>query len=154
MSAKPRQVSDFLNQRGSLQYLLTEIRHQQQLLQLIQQKLPEKIARHCHSATMQGPELCISVDSPVWNSQLRYAAPELLSQLRQHMPGIGSIKVRTVPIQPDKTYITNKAPKQHVCSESTVAHLGSCANYINQADLKQALQRLAGTLQSRRKTRP
>lgn len=149
-SAKPHRISDFLNQQRSLQHLLTEIRLQQQLLCLIQQKLPKKIAQHCYFATMQGPELCISVDSPVWGSQLRFASPELLGQLRKQMPAIGSIKVRTAPIQQNKTHTTVvKAPPRD-CSEDTVEHLTHCAAYTPQGELRQALQRLAKTMQSRR----
>lgn len=151
MTIKVRPVSDFLNQRSSLQHLLTEIRHQQQLLQLIQQKLPAKVAKHCYSVVTRGAQVHVLVDSPVWSNQLRFEIPQLLSQLRQQAPSIGSIKVRTVPQRSAKIGPTpsRQAFRSRHCSAGTVTHLRTCADYIEESALKNALNNLAKTLQSR-----
>lgn len=147
MPANPRQVSQILNQRPSLQHLLAEIRHQQQLLHLIQHKLPTKIASHCLAAHIQDAQLCISVDSPVWASQLRFRTPELLGELRRQMPGIANVKVRVVP--PNVTTVarsnTKKVPR-HACSEATIQQIQTTAEYTDEANLSAALKRLAATM--------
>ncbi len=146
MSAKPRQIRQFFNQLTILQHLLTKIRHQEQLLQLIQQKVPAKIARHCHSVTLQDAELRISVDSPVWSSQLRFESPTLLKQLRHDMPSIGGIRIRTAPPPSYPLKAVNPEITQRHCSEATIQHIFHCAEYIDEAALKTALTRLANTM--------
>lgn len=93
MSQKPKPVATLLQTRPQLARLDQAIRQRQLLLQTVRKALPDDLATHCTSASLEQGRLCLLCDSSAWASRLRYMVPQLLSSLRTPYPGLANIEI-------------------------------------------------------------
>ena len=147
MARKLYPIARLLQQKVALQPLYGEIQRQQQLLRQVRAALPPKLAPHCSGARLNGAQLLLFVDAPVWASKLRFLSPKLLQALRAENPGIANIKVRMDV--PQRTSAVTPQPRRkgaarHSNQASGTVH-GS-ADTVGNSALSQALRRLARTL--------
>jgi len=70
--------------------------HHQELLERVRRFLPEPLGAHCVACIASGPRLALYADTPAWAFQLRFLAPQLLSELRDSAGlAIAAVEVRT-----------------------------------------------------------
>ncbi len=97
MARIPRPVSRLLSRDADLNHLQRMVERQQALLREVRALLPDPLAAHCLHARIRGSELVLHVDSPAWNSRLRFQAPALLRALRSRAPALRRVRVRVLP---------------------------------------------------------
>ena len=142
----PASLQHYLAHHPPLRRLRSAIRQQQDLLQQVQHWLPAPLSTHCHSAALQQNRLILAADSPVWASQLRYQAPDLLHRLRTVHPSIATIRVCTRPLcsPSDLVRSAGRVQRPRVCGQAQFIH--DSAQHIEDPVLSVALQKLAYTL--------
>ena len=144
MPAKPRRVTQLLQQDSALKPLYNELQRQRQLLALVRKSLPPSLAAHCCGARVDGSVLYLLTDTPVWVSKLRFQAPALLSTLRTRQPALASIKVRCD--KPQRPSGRRRAVPRARHSNQAAARVGESADGISNPALRLALRRLARAL--------
>jgi hypothetical protein len=143
MKAKPRPILQLLEKGDATQSLMRQLQQQRRLLSVVRKCLPPNLARRCLDARPNGSVLTLFAESPVWASKLRFSAPRLLGDVRQSMPGIASISVRIFPQQGSAAKAQRHRPRQSPIAATSV---DGSARDIHDADLRNALLRLADTL--------
>jgi hypothetical protein len=127
---------------GRLRRMLQQARRLQRLDQQLRARLPSPLKHHCQAANDPQQTLIVLVDSPAWASRLRFHAPELLSQLRNHRgQRFHELKIRVR--RPD--YTDDRRPPRpplRISEQSAAAILGTAAG-IRDPALRAALRRLA-----------
>lgn len=97
---------------------------------------------HCTEARLADGRLTLTLDSPVWATQVRYRVPDLLAGLDD--PGIAEVKVRTRP----DSRVEAAAPRQTVLrpprlSPTAVEHLLTAAEACADPEIGDLFRRLA-----------
>lgn len=142
MSENALHINRFLRRNRIAAGLLEAVERDAALLQATRRLLAADLRGHCLHATLEGAQLWLLTDGPVWASRLRFAAPELVAGLRQVGMAATEVRVRVAPaaiqVQP-----TDGAKTQARLSAATAAHLKRAAATMDDADLAAALLRLA-----------
>ena len=83
------------NNDGGLGEIIRHAQDMGELLQCLQQQLPDEIAANILSANVRDDgELVVLASSPAWAAKLRFEADELVAAARQSGADINSCKVR------------------------------------------------------------
>ena len=107
---------------------------------LLYQALPDAaLAAHCQVAGWQNGGLKILVDSATWATQLRFQIPQLLENLKLHLPALKLIECRVVPQTPPPETIYWQAEP---ISREAAAMICDIAEGIGDEKLRGALLRL------------
>jgi hypothetical protein len=95
---------------------------------------------HCQVGNIREGVLILYADSTAWALRLRYQGPALLKQLQQRkgLATLRQIEVKVIPRQEKE--IKHQPAK---LSEEASSCLRTCADSIDDASLREALQRLA-----------
>lgn len=121
--------------------LLERARSLQRLEQAVLRLLPEDLAGHCSVMNFKKETLILGARSSTWAARLRFAAPELITQLqRQFSLAATSIEVRVIP---EKLDIQPVSRKPEGISMDNATLLAQTAESVDHPDLREALYRLA-----------
>jgi len=96
VASPPRRISRLLTERPKLARLGRMLERQRRLLDAVRAALPPNLAPHCLHARIEGAVLILHVDSPAWNSRLRFQAPALLARLRTEAPNLRRVRIRVL----------------------------------------------------------
>lgn len=86
-----------LADQDALRAILSAVERQRLLLAAVKARLAPPLDQHCLYADLENGRLTLVTDSPVWGSQLRFLAPELLDSLRETHGAIKECRVRVQP---------------------------------------------------------
>lgn len=136
-------MNSILNQSGKgLNNLIEQSQLYQALLDIGKEGLPNKIAKHLIGVSFAENTLICQIDDNLWQTQLRFHTPELLSIYQMHFPhlSLNEVDIRVLPIgerTPPKI-VTMEKPTQ-VASEEMVA----LSEKVSSKGLQQILQKLS-----------
>ncbi len=103
--------------------------------------LPDGLAAHCKVMNLRRETLVISATSPAWAARLRFAAPELVKQLRcQFSMNVHTIEVRVLPEAFEIQSVIREKPEMSAASANLLAQT---AQGVDHPGLREALYRLA-----------
>jgi hypothetical protein len=81
MSTSPKKISSLLG-AGSLKTILELAKQSQEVLLMVQEKLPTEYHTHLNSAWYNDDQLYIALNSPEWASKLRYEVEQFFGNER------------------------------------------------------------------------
>lgn len=139
MTKKPRTVSNVVNNSDQLGHLARMLRQQRALLEQIRQVLPSPLPQHCLHARINGMRLILHTDSPVWNTRLRFHAPQILQSARQQAPNLSELDIRILlpeAIRPGRRPLGS-------LPEKTASLVSQLADSIEDQAIRAALKRLS-----------
>jgi len=128
--------------------MIKKVNQLSNLNRLIQKKLSPHLAQHCRLANFRQNTLILSAATPATGHLLRFAVPDLLTQLRQdkewcHLAGI------QVEVRPPLTLTIPQTPLSHPqpeLSAESATTIKTAAFSIENAELQKALLRLANRI--------
>lgn len=140
-----------VSKRGPLSDLLRHCRQLMALDECVRSVLSPAMATHVRVANYDGGRLVLQVDSPAWQSRLRFEVPRLGDQLRRHtsLRGLEQIIVSTRPRpSPAGAALAREVSTPRAHSPEAVRSLRMLAR-SGQVDtrLADALERLASHLE-------
>ena len=137
-----RSVADILDAPSAIASLLRKNRQHAALLGAVRRRLPAFLAAHCLACINSGGLLVVFTDSPVWATQLRFALPGLLGELRAEFDSsLRQVQVR-VRCHHDPAQASRPAP---VPNPSIIRQVHAAAVCCTSPELRAALLRLTGT---------
>lgn len=95
MAFIPKPFFRLFSTNADLRALKQRAEEQESLLHLVKSRLPDPLCDHCTGANLAGDTLQLIVDSPVWNTKMRYMQGSLIKALAQADIKISGIKVIT-----------------------------------------------------------
>ena len=111
------------------------------LEQAVLQLLPADLSVHCKVVNLKQEILVLATTTPAWAGRLRFAAPDLLKQLKcQHHLEVRRVELKIYPESDDFQPVTRN-PLQ--ISLSNAELLAKTAQSISHPELQEALYRLA-----------
>jgi hypothetical protein len=111
------------------------------LEQTVLQLLPEDLSLHCKVLNLRNKALIVSAPSSAWAARLRFAAPELVRQLRsRYSLDVETLQIRIRPQTPENRPARHAQPKLSMESGNLLAQT---AQNIEHRGLQEALFRLA-----------
>ena len=129
-----------------------QIRAQSRLLSLIQSSLSPGLGSQCRHVVIRGSELRITVDSSSQASILRFHQPLLLEKLNAAgYPQIKMIRLKVLPIELPRSAAIRGRP---LPDRNTVKVIETAAVACQEPDIRNALTRLANTLEGLRGPAP
>jgi hypothetical protein len=141
MAFIPRPLKQLFSGNEGLGALKQRAEDNEALLHLVKSRLPDPLCDHCIGASLHHQILQLVVDSPVWNTRLRFLQGTLFQALALTDIRATGLKVITRPME---TAVKERPPRtaQHLSSENARILKESAANIKNEA-LQQAMVRLA-----------
>jgi hypothetical protein len=145
-SHTPSRIGSLLG-NSAVSRLLAQARTLRELEALLERLIPPPLNEHTRVLSLRDATLVLAADSPVWAARLRFHAPRLVKQLRNHQ----AVRLRTVQVRvrpPDTLQAAGISPQgpRHLSPENA-DNLQQTARSVSDPGLKAALMRLA----SRRK---
>lgn len=137
-----RRISQLLASSPDLKRLKQEAQDNESLLHLVKSRLPDPLCDHCIAASLNGGTLQLMVDSPAWNTRLRYMQASLLQTLAQAGLAIQGLKVITRYLHPPTEPARVPRIAQGLCTENAELIRQTAAG-IEDEGLRQALERIA-----------
>lgn len=111
------------------------------LEQTVLRILPEDLATHCKVLNLRNKALIVSAPSSAWAARLRFAAPELMRQLRSaYSLDVETLQVRIRPPTAEPRPSRRTRPELSLASANLLAQT---AQNIEHHGLQEALFRLA-----------
>lgn len=141
MASRPRSFSQLFSNNAELRKLQARAGENESLLHLVKSRLPDPVCDHCIAASLDGAVLQLIVDSPAWNTRLRFMQGTLVQTLEQAGMSIRQLKIITrSPDRPESPRTPRIA--QALCEENAelIRQTAAC---IKDAELRQALERIA-----------
>ena len=121
--------------------LLDRARRLQRLEQAVVNLLPCELAAHCRVANLKNEILVLCAPSSAWAARLRFAAPELIKQLKcQFALSVHTVQVR---VEPESAEIQTVRPRHPKLSLASGTLLAQTAQSVKHPALQEALYRLA-----------
>ena len=109
--------------------------------QAVLRLLPADLGAHCRVLNLKNETLVLSTTTPAWAGRLRFAVPELLTQLkRQHHMEIRQVELKIHPEANEKQAVKRNTMKMSLNSAELLANT---ARSIDHPELQEALYRLA-----------
>jgi hypothetical protein len=111
------------------------------LEQAVLQLLPTELAAHCKVLNLKNETLVLATPSPAWAGRLRFAAPDLLAQIKCQLSlDIHTLDLRIQPETVDNLPLKTKSMRLSLSSATLLAQTAQSLNY---RPLQEALYRLA-----------
>ena len=141
----PRQLYKFLSQKkGDIADLITQAKTRQKLSKSLNNLLDPALVTHVNLANIRAQTLVLITDSAAWASRARYFSPLLLQKLQNNSHIFGDINKIEIQVQPaEQKKVSEPSLPRHI-SDSAAECLMATADSIENAELKAALNRLAG----------
>ncbi len=136
---KSRKLYSILRNNARMRQLLDDIRRQSQLLDQIREQAPSALRSHLSGLRFVRNRLTLFVDAPVWATQLRLLAPELLKSFQARQPDILGIDIR---VRLDASRKVTKKQKKSI-SMASAAAIARTAESLEDPELANALRRLS-----------
>ncbi|CBL44261.1 hypothetical protein HDN1F_06780 [gamma proteobacterium HdN1] len=132
--------------------------HQHKRLdQLLKAVLPSLLSNYCEAGALSEQTFTIRAYSPAIATHLRLSTPKLIEKLRRY-PELSSLQEITIQIAAppvEETMPTRSHPvRPNRVSEGNCNLIENTANEVSSPELRDALQRLATTLRSKRSKNP
>jgi len=143
MSSRPPQIVATLltSADGRLRTLLQHARYLQRLNDRLYDILPARLKSHVALANVTKTSVILCAESSAWATQVHFHVSELLEALKEDLPGITDIKIKTArPMSPDRKRLAARQPR---ISATTKRCLSTCADGIEDPGLRKALRRVA-----------
>lgn len=142
---KPRTFSELASSAalGGVEHLLKRSQRLKQVDALLAKMLDAELRPHCRVANIKGQTLILHVSSTAWSTRLRYQLPRLLASIREvpALQQISDIQLRVQNITPAAA--PKRAPRQVSMSRQAAHCIETCAESVEDTQLRAALQRLA-----------
>ena len=121
--------------------ILERARKLSRLDQAVLQLLPAELGQHCKVLNLRNETLILATPSPAWAGRLRFAAPDLLTQLKCQL----SLDIRAIDLKVQPEPVENQSIKRASMqlSMSSATLLAQTARSVNHPPLQEALLRLA-----------
>jgi hypothetical protein len=121
--------------------ILERARKLSRLDQAVLQLLPAELGQHCKVLNLRNETLILATPSPAWAGRLRFAAPDLLMQLKCQL----SLDIRAIDLKVQPEPVENQSIKRASMqlSMSSATLLAQTARSVNHPPLQEALLRLA-----------
>lgn len=148
---RPMHLGSYLSKAFPIQ-TQDQIRAQSRLLTLIQSSLPPEAGSQCRHVVIRGSELRITVDSSSQASILRFHQPLLLEKLNP--AGYPQVKILRIKVSPIE--LTGRAAirGRPLPGRNTVKVIATAAVACQEPDIRNALTRLANTLEGLQSSAP
>ncbi len=141
----PRQLYKFLSQKkGNVADLVTQAKINQKLSKSLNNLLDPALIDHVSLANIRQQTLVLITDSAAWASRARYFSPQLLQKLHNNSHIFGDIRKIEIQVRPAAQNRAARTPLARHISDSAAECLSATADTIENAELKAALNRLAG----------
>jgi hypothetical protein len=126
--------------------ILERARRLSRLEHAVLELIPAELAGHCKVLNLKSEILVLATSSPAWAGRLRFAAPELISQLKSRC----GLNVRSVDLRIQPETIDNQSVRKHrpVLSMRSATLVAQTARSVNHPPLQEALYRLAAKTRS------
>ena len=134
-----RRIDNLIGHAEPLRRLTVALARQRALLAAVADVLPAELAAHCVSATLDGAELRLLVDSPAWATRLRY----LGNDLRRTLHSRWRIASVTVQVEPLRQPPAGRPARKVVLSAAAADAIAGAASAVEDAALRRALLRLS-----------
>lgn len=136
--------SELLTQANSP--ILERARRLSRLEQAVLELIPTELVGHCKVLNLKNEILVLAAASPAWAGRLRFAAPELIRQLKSRF----GLNVRSVDLKIQPEYVDNQPVKTNrpMLSMRSATLVAQTAQSINHPPLQEALYRLAAKTRS------
>ena len=109
--------------------------------QAVLRLLPADLGAHCRVLNLKNETLVLSTTTPAWAGRLRFAVPELLTQLKcQHHMEIRQVELKIHPEANENQAVKRNTMKMSLNSAELLANT---ARSIDHPELQEALYRLA-----------
>jgi len=116
---------------------LAKLRHLQEIWQ---ESLPKTLGSHSNVAYLNGSEIVVYTDSPVWANKITHYQQRLLKIFQTK--GCSTIQHLVIRVTPFTPTVLGKS-KPHILSEHASNCLNAAATDITDPELKQALLKLS-----------
>ena len=130
-------------QKGDVAELVTQARQLGHLSDIVQAMLEPSLADHCQLAHFDGSRMVLVADSPAWAARLRFSVNTLVSQLKQYSNKFHRLSKIEVTVRPQLPETPQPVVVERTISVEAAQYIEESAQGIENAELKQALQRLA-----------
>jgi hypothetical protein len=145
---------------GTLRALLRRSARMERLNHQVRAALPHDVRDHCRVTALENGELRLIADSSVWATRLRFESPRLKETLRQlsDFRTIDRIQIRAGRTPAPAMYSSasdsssrglpdrSSAPGQHRWTQIGADCVRTCAEQLEDRELRSALSRLASHL--------
>ncbi|MEA5444832.1 DciA family protein [Gammaproteobacteria bacterium AB-CW1] len=134
---------------GSLGRLVSQAGHQLSLLEQVRACFPSPLDRHLIGAERRSGELQLVMDSAAWTARARYMSGELKRRLARELnPPPQRISVRAGHVGreaaiPDRAATRGQRRGKRSLSGNSREHIREVARYLDDPELREALERLA-----------
>ena len=135
-------ISDFLASSDRLSQMCNHTEKIRQLQIKLRNKLDGPLNEHVTVADYRKKTLVLLTDSATWAARLRYITPDILTNLKDDLPGIRTIRIKIVP--PDPVEQTSRRAVK--VSPDTVYGIREVADKIPDNDLRSVLHGIAKNL--------
>ena len=150
-SPKPLAISKILSRPGKIHSsIIDPLKAQNRLLIDVKKAVPPFLREHCVACVVKENNLILFTDSPAWASRLRFHGASIIDELNQPLRSNTITKVKLRVLIPPTTPKTNREQHSQVPSSKTIHALKSSANTLSNIELKNALSRLALTLEMKK----
>lgn len=142
MQTRPRSIKSLLHTAGpDIAGIVRQAGFFASVRRAVLEALPDNAAPHVYVAGFDRQRLLLHVDSAGWATRLRYVEPlvrqKLAQQMRLHA------ETTQIRVRPLLAHAPRAPVKRHI-SERNRSHIKDVARHIDDAELAQALRRLAG----------
>jgi len=121
--------------------ILERARKLSRLERAVLQLLPAELATHCKVLNLKNEILVLAIPSPAWAGRLRFAATDLIRQLKcQYSLEVRQVELKT---QPENVEIQPITRSPLTISMRSATLLAQTAETVNHPPLQEALLRLA-----------
>ena len=135
-------ISDFLASSDRLSEMCNHTEKIRQLQIKLRNKLDDPLNEHVTVADYRKKTLVLLTDSATWAARLRYITPDILTNLKDDLPGIRTIRIKIVPPEP-----VEQASRRAVkVSPDTAYGIREVADKIPDNDLRSVLHGIAKNL--------
>ncbi len=145
---KPLAISKILSRPGKIHSsIVGRLQEQNRLLIDVKKAVPPFLREHCVACVAKENNIILYTDSPAWASQLRFHGASIIDELNRQLPSKTVAKVKLRVLIPPASPNTNREYPPQTPSPETIHALRSSANSLSNIELKNALSRLALTLE-------
>ena len=147
MPKSPQSILRYLK-RAALGDLRAEALKKEHWLNLVKQEMPEALAKGCLGCHQNGHVLTLIMASQPLASLMRFEAPRLLTSInRARGTTLSKVSVR---VSMDHRPPAPTSPPRRSVSPEVTTHLAQCAEQSSSEEIRDALDRLRKTLESKR----
>lgn len=140
-------LDDVVQQCGSLQHFASKLKVIEALAKSIASILPDELKPHCTTVNIRDGAVILATHAPEWKHKLRFAMPDILSQLREFPQWCGISHIEVIILNESENQENlppaNPLPSFAKTDPYTAKIVSTVAQSIKNEKLSNSLQRLA-----------